>query len=185
MWTGSHILPKKINPNLTDSPMCGSHGRGLRNRRQRGPGLGDDGSAGHVDLGLHLADWAGLVGTVAGDVAGLAALVASLTGGVERAAVGGGAVAGDVAELAAGIALHRLRLAITSKVVRAAALVACCRTGSADESAAPYGGKATAGDHAASAGAGDRGVRAVALRRSSVSNQMAMSARGNAQPGGQ
>lgn len=24
MWTGSRVLPKKINPNLTNSPMCGS-----------------------------------------------------------------------------------------------------------------------------------------------------------------
>jgi hypothetical protein len=78
-----------------------------------------------------------------------------------------------VAELAAGITLHRLRLAIASKVVRAAALVACCRTGSADKAAAPYGGKATAGDHATSAEPGGRGVRAVALR-TSVSNQMVM-----------
>jgi hypothetical protein len=143
---------------------------GLGNRRERGNRLGHDRSAGHLDLGLHLADGAGLVGAVARDVAGLAALVASLAGGVEWAAVGGGAVTRDVAELAAGIALHRLRLAVASKVVRAAALVACCRTGSADESA-PHGSKAAAGDHAASTSPGDRGVRAVA---SQMANRIAV-----------
>jgi hypothetical protein len=92
-------IAKKINPNLTDSPMCGSHGRGLGNRRERGNGLGHDGSAGHVDLGLHLADGANLVGAVARDVAGLTALVASLAG--DR---GVGAVASQVANRIAVVA---------------------------------------------------------------------------------
>lgn len=65
-----------------------------------------------------------LLGALPGDVAGLTALVAGLPRRVKRAAVGSGAVTRDVTELAAGVALHRLRLAVTGEVVGATALVA-------------------------------------------------------------
>lgn len=66
----------------------------------------------------------------------LTALVAGLAGGVERATVGSGAVSRNMAELAASIALHRLRLAITSEVVWATALVTSSRARAACESTA-------------------------------------------------
>jgi hypothetical protein len=64
---------------------------------------------------------------IARDVAGLAAAVAGLASGVERAAVGSSAVARDVAELAASVTLHGLSLAITGEVVGTTALVARSR----------------------------------------------------------
>jgi hypothetical protein len=73
-------------------------------------------------------------------VASLAALVASLSGSVERATTGGGAVAGDVSQLAASVALHGLGLAIAGKVVRSSAFVAGSGAGTA--------GKATAAGEA-------------------------------------
>lgn len=76
-----------------------------------------------VDLGV-----GGLLGAIARDVASLAALVASLASSVQGAAVGGSAIPGDVAELAASIALHGLRLAVTSEMVGATALVASSGT---------------------------------------------------------
>jgi len=104
--------------------------------KRRRSGDGGDGrlsretlAAAQVDIGQQLA----LLGAVARYVARLAALVARLAGRVEGPAVGGGAVARDVAELAAGIALHRLRLAVASKVVWPAALVARGRTSAAAE----------------------------------------------------
>lgn len=57
-------------------------------------------------------------------MASLATPVAGLASSVKRTAVRGRAVTGDVTELAAGVALHGLSLAVTSEVVRAAALVA-------------------------------------------------------------
>lgn len=54
----------------------------------------------------------------------LAALVAALAGGAERASGGSGAVLGDVTDLSASIALDSLCLAIPSEVVGTAALVA-------------------------------------------------------------
>lgn len=86
-------------------------------------GIGRDGD-GDGDLGTDLAIRVVLLGAIARDVAGLAALVAGLAGGVERAAVGGGAVTRDVTQLAASIALHGLGLAVTGEVVGATALVA-------------------------------------------------------------
>jgi hypothetical protein len=79
-------------------------------------------------------------------VTGLAALVASLAGSVERTAIGGSAVAGDVTELAAGIALHRLRLAVSGEMVWSPALVASCWSGPASESAAARVSESAAGD---------------------------------------
>jgi hypothetical protein len=70
-----------------------------------------------------------------------------------------------VAELAAGVAFHRLRLAVASKVVRTAALIAGRRTGCAGESAAD-GPIAAAADDAASAKPSNRGVGTVALKGS-------------------
>lgn len=56
-------------------------------------------------------------------MASFSALVAGLSGGVQRATVRGSAVAGDMAKLATSIALHSLSLAVPGKVVGTAALV--------------------------------------------------------------
>lgn len=77
-----------------------------------------------------------LLVALAGDVASLAAAVASLAGSVERASVGSSALAGDVAKLTTSIALHGLSLAIASEVVGATALVACSRTRTTSETTA-------------------------------------------------
>lgn len=63
-----------------------------------------------------------------------AASIASLASSVQRAAVRSGTVARNMAKLATGVTLHGLRLAVTSEVVRTAALVAGSRTGTASES---------------------------------------------------
>ncbi|KAL7899814.1 hypothetical protein HDV64DRAFT_218367 [Trichoderma sp. TUCIM 5745] len=76
-----------------------------------------------ADLGV-----GSLLGAITRDVASLTALVASLAGSVQGAAVGSSAIPGDVAELAASVALHGLSLAVTGEVVGAAALVACSGT---------------------------------------------------------
>lgn len=126
------------------------NGSKRRNGGDHGGG-GRDSLAGiDVDFLVDLAV-EGLLGAVAGDVTGFAALVAGLAGGVEGTAVGSSAVARDVTELAAGVALHRLCLAVASKVVRSTALVASRRARAAGESttaeakaAAPDGSAATA-----------------------------------------
>ncbi|KAI0536447.1 hypothetical protein GGR58DRAFT_395230 [Xylaria digitata] len=79
-------------------------------------------------------------------MAGLAALVAGLTSRVERAAVRGGAIARDVTKLATSIAFHSLGLAVSSKVVRAAALVASCMAGATSKTAASITTKTTTAD---------------------------------------
>lgn len=118
----------------------------------------------HVHLGgLNLVIRAGPLGAVTRDVAGLTALVARLAGRVERPTVRGGAVARDVAELAASIALHRLRLAVASEVVRATALVARRRTRAGES--APPGAEAATTDDPTSADTGNRGVGAVTLKQ--------------------
>lgn len=143
-----------------------TRGRG-RHRLGDGSDGSDDGIRSDVvdvNLGRDLAGGS-LLGAVAGDVTSLTAAVASLAGGVERTAVGGGAVAGDVAELAAGVALHGLSLAITGKVVGATALVAGSRARSASEAAATTEGTgetATAHRSTATHGGTNR-VRASAL----------------------
>lgn len=102
--------------------LCNSGGRGWlldRSGSRRSSAL-------TVDLSL---------GAVAGDMAGLAASVAGFSSRVQWAAVRGGAVTGDVAQLAASIALHGLSLAVSSKVIRATALVAGGRAGASSVSA--------------------------------------------------
>ncbi|KAI0146208.1 hypothetical protein GGR57DRAFT_289436 [Xylariaceae sp. FL1272] len=69
-----------------------------------------------------------LLRAVPRDVTSLAALVASLACGVQRATVRGGAVAGDVTKFSTSVALHSLSLAVTGKVVGTTALVASSRT---------------------------------------------------------
>ena len=64
---------------------------------------------------------------VSADMSGLLASVASLTRRVQWPAVWSSAVSADMSELAAGVALHGLSLAIASKMVGSAALVARCR----------------------------------------------------------
>lgn len=103
---------------------------GSRSRSRNGDGLGAGlNGSGHRGSGSRSCvdsrgTGLGVGRAVAGDVAGLGALVADLTGGAERATVRGGAIARDVAQLATGVALHGLGLAVTSEVVWAAALVA-------------------------------------------------------------
>lgn len=74
---------------------------------------------------------------------GLAALVACLASGAERTSVGSGAVSRDVAKLATSVALHGLRLAVTSEVVGTTALVARSRARTTTISAAAVTTKAT------------------------------------------
>lgn len=105
-----------------------------------------------VDFGL---------GTVGGDMAGFTASVACLSSGVERAAIRSRAIAGDVAELSTSITLHSLRLAITGKMVRSAALVAGSRASTASK-AAPEGSPKATTCRSPSATAGHAWVRAVA-----------------------
>lgn len=95
----------------------------------------------------------------------LTALVAGLASGVERATVGSSAVSGDVTELAAGVALHSLSLAVTSKVVGTTALVASgrARTTGKAASAVATGEATTAHRSTAAHGARANGVRASAL----------------------
>lgn len=145
--------------------VCDGAERGARSgdRRDRSHRRSRDGLAVvHVDVRLQLAVGGGILAAVTRDVAGLAARVARLAGGVERPAVGGGAVARDMAELAAGIALHRLRLAVASEVVWATALVAGGRARAAGEAAA-HRRKTTAADDGASSKSGNGGIGAVAL----------------------
>ena len=101
-----------------DTCLCDSSGGSDRLGRSS-DGSGDRGTAVTVDLSLS---------AVAGDVAGLAAAVASLASSVEGTAVRSSAVARDVTELAAGVALHGLSLAVTGEVVGATTLVASRRT---------------------------------------------------------
>lgn len=107
-----------------------------------------------------------LLGAIPRDMAGLATLVAGLASSVQRATVGGGAVARDVTKLAACVALHRLRLTVTSEVIRAAALVAGGRSRAARKAAAALGESASVaatGNRSASAHVHASRVRAGAL----------------------
>jgi hypothetical protein len=108
----------------------------------------------------------GLLGAVAGDVTGFSALVASLSGRVERTAIGSRAVARDVTELAASVALHSLSLAIAGEVVRSTTLVARSRARTTDEAATAAGEPsitATARGWATAAHVDTSGVRASTL----------------------
>lgn len=135
----------------------------LSNRGNGGNGGSSETRASVVNVQVILLDLAvgvGLVGAVARDVAGLAALVAGLAGSVERAAVRSRAIAGDVAELAASVALHGLSLAVACEMVGSAALVAGSGTSTANEATtaetaetATANGDATLG-HTASGGVG-------------------------------
>jgi hypothetical protein len=69
-------------------------------------------------------------------MASLSTLVAGLAGSIERSTVRSCTVPGDVAELAASIALHSLGLAVPSKMVRAATLIAGCRSRATSETSA-------------------------------------------------
>lgn len=86
-----------------------------------------------VDIGRDRATDV-LLRAVAGNVTGFATSITGLASSVQRTAVRGGTVARNMTELATGVALHRLRLAVTSKVVRTTTLVAGGRTSTADES---------------------------------------------------
>lgn len=103
----------------------------LSSRSSRGRRGGSLGSS-QVTLFLGLAVGV-LRGAVARDVTSLATSIAGLPGRVERTTIGSSAVTGDVSEFAASVALHRLGLAVASKVVGPAALVASCGTRSSAE----------------------------------------------------
>ncbi|KAI0420719.1 hypothetical protein F5X98DRAFT_15770 [Xylaria grammica] len=90
--------------------------------RRDGSGSGDFGVGG--DLTTSGGGDSVLLRAISRDMAGLAALVAGLTGRVEGAAIRGGAIARDVAKLATGIAFHSLGLAVPGEMVGATALVA-------------------------------------------------------------
>lgn len=100
---------------------------------------------------------------VARDMTGLAAAVASLTSGAERASVRGGAILADMSKLATSIALHSLRLAVPGKVVGTTALVAGSGTRTAGETATAVPAKSTSTDRAATTESDPAGVGAVTL----------------------
>ena len=145
---------------------------GLCNRRNRGcDGRSGDVLGSCIQLGLLVelpVDI--LLRAVARDVAGLATLIAGLAGGVQGPAVGSGAVAGDVTQFTTSIAFHSLGLAVPSKMVRPAALVARSRAGPAGESAAAAVAVAVGGtgDRAATTKTDSSGGRASTLQVKSV-----------------
>lgn len=109
-----------------NSSICLSHGSDRSNGRSR--------NAANINLLRNLANTGSvLLRAVTRDVSSLTALVASLASSVERTAVRSSAVPRDVTELAAGIALHGLSLAITSKVVGTTTLVASGRARTTSE----------------------------------------------------
>ena len=109
---------------------------GLSNRLSDGLSHRLAGLAGaQVNILLDLAVGVVLLGAIARDMPGFAALVASLASRAQRATVRSRAVARDVAEFATGVALHCLCLAITGIMVRPAALVASGRTRTTGKSA--------------------------------------------------
>jgi hypothetical protein len=132
---------------------CSEHDVLLSDGSNGSNSRGRDGVLGSVQVDT-LADLAvgSLLRAVAGDVAGLTALVASLASGVQGAAVRGRAVTGDVTKLATSIALHSLSLAVAGKVVRSTALVAGSRARAAADEAA------TAAKSAKAATAGTNGA---------------------------
>jgi hypothetical protein len=137
-----HLLPGTQWPVELRSRSRGYLGHG--GSRNDGCDLDSDGfgvrngSRGRVGLAVDRSDAGGVNGlsAVSADVAGLAAPVAGLASSVERATVRGRAVTGDVTELTASVALHGLSLAVASKVVRAAALVAAGSTATGETTAA-------------------------------------------------
>jgi hypothetical protein len=151
--------------------LCLSHGSDRSNRGSR--------NAANVNLRRDLANTRGvLLRAVAGDVSSLTALVAGLSSGVERATVGSSAVSGDVTELAAGVALHSLSLAVTSKVVGTTALVASgrARTTSKPTSAVATGEATTAHGSTTAHGARANGVRASASKVTGLATVIATTA---------
>jgi len=116
------------------------HGGGRDDRSDLdGDGFGvRNGSRGRVGLAVDGSDTGGVNGlsAITADVSSLTAPVAGLASSVKRATVRGRAVTGDVTELAASVALHGLSLAVASKVVGAAALVAASSTATSETTAA-------------------------------------------------
>lgn len=112
-------------PTATSST-CLSHGSDRSNGRSR--------NAANINLLRNLANTGSvLLRAVTRDVSSLTALITSLASSVERTAVRSSAIPRDVTELAAGIALHGLSLAITSKVVGTTTLVASSRARTTSE----------------------------------------------------
>lgn len=103
----------------------------------------DTSSSSQIDLGVVYLHVGLLAGAVPRDVACLAALVACLASGAERTSVGSRAVSRDVTKLATSVALHGLRLTVTSEVVGTTALVACGGARTAAISATAVTPKAT------------------------------------------
>jgi hypothetical protein len=124
-----------------------------------------------VDVHILLDLSAGiLLRAIPRNMTGLAASVASLASSVQGTTVGSSAVAGNVAQLAAGIALHGLCLAITSKVVRATTLVASCRARTTGKATTTVATRETTSAHRSTTthGTGTDGVGASTLSRESV-----------------
>ena len=142
----------------------GSGSRRLNGGRRRS-------SAVTVDLGL---------GAVARDVARLAAAVARLARGVERAAVGSRAVARDVTQLAAGVALHGLSLAVARKVVWSTTLVAGRRAGASRVSTAEASSESATGTTSATTDTASGRVGAVTGQVAGEAAGIASSARAGA-----
>ncbi|KAF2127952.1 hypothetical protein P153DRAFT_44724 [Dothidotthia symphoricarpi CBS 119687] len=109
------------------------------------------------------------LGAIARDVASLAATIAGLASGVERAAVRGSAVTRDVTW---DVALHGLSLAVASEMVWSAALVASGRAGASSESAPEAAEAATRSTGSAS----HSWVRAVAGKMTVEATAVAASA---------
>lgn len=138
-------------------------------RSDRGRDRSRDPRSGQINLRSVNLPVGLLARAVPRDVAGLAALVASLACGAERTSVGSRAVPGDVTKLATSITLHGLCLTVASKVVRTSALVACGRAGTSTIPAPAVTTETTPADRASTTHTNARGVRASTLCKS-VSN---------------
>lgn len=123
---------------------------------------GDFGVSGNLAAGRgssYVLLWA-----VPGNVAGLATLVACFTRRVQRTAVRGRAVAGNMAQLATSITLHRLSLAVPSKVIRSTALVAGRMASTTGKTTAPETAETATADGGTTTHVNAGGVRARASK---------------------
>lgn len=123
------------------------------------------GNSAQVDVGGDGLRHSVLVRAVPRNVSSLVAGVASLARCIERAASRRSALFTDVTQLSASIALHSLRLAVTSKMIGAAALVASSRAARLESAAAKATLESASSD--GSAAANTNGPRALAVALSS------------------
>ena len=147
-----------------------------------------------MDRGGRLSRWNTVsvhlsLGTFAGNMAGLTTSVAGFASSVERSAVGRSTIPRDMAygnisgqwndgycihtELSTSIALHGLRLAVPSEVVRATTLVAGSRASSTSKTAPEVSSETTSRSASSTANSSSTGVGAIASQMSSHSTAVA------------